>query len=214
MEENPQEVEICACCGLVQAVPHVPATSRAICAGCTAPIADPRKRAGDWTLTFAAALAAAILFPVAITLPIMELERFGHHTLASIWSGSVGLLERGEWFVGVVVILCSVVLPALKLASLLVITGCGNRLARHHRVRTWHVLEIAGRWGMMDVLLIAMLVAWLKLGDLVRVTPGPGAVAFTVCVLLSLVASAAFDPRVAWNRALAAPRSAESNVSP
>ena len=192
--------EICSCCGLVQSLPVVPSGHRAVCASCTAPLEDPRRHPPDWTLTFAAALGAAILFPMAITLPIMDLERFGHHTLASIWSGSFGLLARGEWFVGLVVLLCSVVLPALKLVSLLVITGFGGRLARHHRVRTWRVLEVAGRWGMMDVLLIAVLVAWLKLGDLVRVTPGPGAIAFTACVLASLVASASFDPRALWNR--------------
>ncbi|MCA8981409.1 MAG: paraquat-inducible protein A, partial [Planctomycetes bacterium] len=62
------------------------------------------------------------------------------------------------------------------------------------------IVEWAGRWGMLDVLLIAMVVTWVKVGDLVEVTPGPGVIAFTLCVLLSLLASARFDPHVLWEQ--------------
>lgn len=51
---------------------------------------------------------------------------------------------------------------------------------------------------MVDVLLVAVLVAMVKLGDLVEVTPGPGVAAFTAVVLLSLIASALFDPHAIW----------------
>jgi len=190
--------ETCALCGLVQAVPRPPEGHEPVCARCEHGLPDPWRRSLDPTPTFATALAALILYPVALSLPILSLERFGHQSEASIWSGSVGLLRGGQLFVGTVVLLCSVVLPFLKLVSLLLLTGMGGRLAQRHRARTWHLLELAGRWGMLDVLLIALLVAWLKLGDLVSVTPGPGAVAFTLCVVLSLVASALYDPRSHW----------------
>jgi len=172
--------------------------NEAACVRCSTRLLDPR-RPVDATPAFATALAALILYPLAVSLPILSLQRFGQQTEASIWSGSVGLLAKGELFVGAVVLLCSVVLPILKLLSLLLLTGLGPRLARHQRVRTLHLIELTGRWGMLDVLLIAVLVAWLKLGDLVRVTPGPGALAFTVCVLLSLAASAQFDARAIWH---------------
>ena len=200
--------ETCEACGLIQRVPRVPHGCEAACRRCRATLRLRHGPPRDLTPTFAAALAAAILFPVAITLPIMELERFGRLTHASIWTGSVGLLREGEYFVGGVVLLCSVLLPFAKLASLLAITGWGHRLAHRSRLRTWRLVEWTGRWGMLDVLLIALLVAWLKLGDFVRVTPGPAAVAFTACVLLSLLATALFDPRAFWARAVTAPRAA------
>ena len=144
----------------------------------------------------------------------MRLERFGHVSDASIWTGSVGLLSEGELFVGGVVLVCSVLLPLGKLGSLLLITSRGVRGSHAFRVagapsgsahkrartwaRTWRVVELTGRWGMLDVLLISVVVAWIKIGDLVEVTPGPAALAFTACVLLSLVASAAFDPHALW----------------
>lgn len=198
---EPALYERCSACGTVQRVPPLRAAHEAACCRCSLRLPDPRQPHGDPTPTFAAALAALILYPFAITLPILSLERLGQTAEASVWSGSVGLVVQGELFVGSVVLLCSVVLPLVKLISLLLVTGLGARLARHHRLRTWHLVERTGRWGMLDVLLVAVLVAWLKLGDLVRVSPGPGAVAFTLCVLLSLLASALFDPRSIWHEA-------------
>ena len=71
-------------------------------------------------------------------------------------------------------------------------------MAHHHRALTYRLVEWTGRWGMLDVLLVAILVAALKLGDVMDVTPGPAAAAFAVCVVLSLLATALFDPRSVW----------------
>tara|TARA_R110002096_G_scaffold79532_8_gene186782 strand:+ start:45221 stop:45682 length:462 start_codon:yes stop_codon:yes gene_type:complete len=143
-------------------------------------------------------LAALVLFPLAVSQPIMTLERFGHRTEASVWTGSIGLLEKGEWFVGVVVLLCSLVLPLLKLLGLVAITYGRDRLARKHRAFAYRFIEWTGRWGMLDVLLISIVVAWVKVGDLVDVTAGPAALAFACMVVLSLLAAAWFDPHAIW----------------
>ena len=190
--------EACDACGRVQVIPEVPPHHEAACERCEATIQDPRSESHDLTPTFALALTGLILYPSAITLPIMELERMGHRSEASVLGGSLGLLRDGEVLVGLVVFLCSVVLPCAKLLSLLVITCIAPRLARPHRRRTWHFVELTGRWGMLDVLLIACLVAWLKLGDLVQVAAGPGMLAFALCVLASLLASACFHPKSLW----------------
>lgn len=146
----------------------------------------------------ATAIAALILFPPAITLPIMRIEEMGHATEASIWSGSLGLLRDGDYFVGGIVFLCSIVFPLLKLFGLLAITVGRHALARRARRVSWHIVDLTGRWGMLDVLLVSVVVAWVKVGDLVEITPGPAAVAFTSVVFLSLVASALFDPHALW----------------
>jgi paraquat-inducible protein A len=195
-----EDLKACHCCGLVQEVPRLEARQRALCERCGTTIASPLRRARSNRRTFAVALAALILFPVAVGMPIMSLEQFGHRTEASIWTGSVGLLRAGEFFVGTVVLVCSILLPLTKLLGLLAITAAPARLSRRHRALTWRVIELAGRWGMLDVLLIALVVAWVKLGDLIEVTPGPAALAFTSCVILSLVAAAWFDPHALWDR--------------
>ncbi len=159
---------------------------------------DPLHRARSGSRTTAAALAALLLYPFAVGLPIMTIERFGHTRASSIWTGTWELLEGGEYFVGLVVLACSIVIPLLKLVGLLSITLFGRVLSRHWRAATYRWIEWAGRWGMLDVLLIAVVVAWVKVGDLVEVTPGPAAVTFTTVVLLSLFASAWFDPHAIW----------------
>ena len=197
-------LKACPCCGLVQALPTFPASARdaartrARCARCGSTVVSGRSsHASSWTAS--AALAALILYPLAISLPIMELERFGHRTSASIWTGSVGLLSDGHLFVGGVVLLSSIVLPLGKLLSLFALTAGRRRFSKQQRATTYRIVEVTGRWGMLDVLLIAVLVAWIKVGDLVQVTAGPAAVAFTACVLLSLLASASFDPHQLWD---------------
>lgn len=176
----------------------MPPGSKASCARCGAALSRPGRRATSNRRAVAAALAALILYPFAISMPIMRLERFGNYKDASIWTGSVGMLEKGELFVGTVVLVCSVIIPLLKLIGLLSITIGRRRLTHRHRAFTYRVIEWTGRWGMLDVLLIAVVVAWIKIGDLVEVSAGPAALAFTVCVLMSLLASAWFDPHALW----------------
>lgn len=141
---------------------------------------------------------ALTLFPAAVLLPVFEVEQFGRVVEASLWSGSLGLLGRGELFIGLVVLVCSLCLPVLKLSALLLVTAGRDWLASRHRRLGWRLVEWTGRWGMLDVLLVAVLVAWMKMGELVEFTVGPGLWVFAAVVLLSLTASAQYDPHALW----------------
>jgi len=189
----------CLHCGLVQSVPHVPTGHEAKCGRCRGRLIRPG-RSADNRLCAALALAALICYPVGVGLPVMRLEKFGHVHDASIWTGIFTLLSEGQIVVGLVVLVCSLIIPILKLSGLFVLTVGPPTVQRHHQARLYRWIESAGRWGMIDVLLIAVLVAALKLGDLVAVTPGPGAIAFTVCVVLSVLASACFNPHTMWEQ--------------
>lgn len=190
----------CPHCGLVHRMPAFAeglAGMEARCVRCGGVLYRPG--ASDATRLCASLAAAALIcYPLGVGLPVITLEQFGHVHQTSIWAGSLAMLAAGQWFVGLVVLVCSVVIPLAKLAGLLVLTLQPGLLYRHHRARLHRWIELAGRWGMIDVLLVAVLVAALKLGDLVSVQPGPGAVAFTACVVLSLAASAAFSPQAIW----------------
>jgi len=191
-------IRACPCCGLAQQVPGVPRGMRACCARCDTSLIKRSVIARSNNRTAAVALAAQILFPFAIGLPMLEVERFGHTSTASIVEGVASLLASGHWVIGAVVLLCSIVLPLGKLVSLLVLSAGGLMLRHRHRALTYRLVEWTGRWGMLDVLLVALLVAIIKLGDIVVVTPGPAALAFTGCVVLSLLAAACFDPHALW----------------
>jgi paraquat-inducible protein A len=182
----------------VQTVPEVPPGLRACCPRCGSAIAGRTSRRVTNSRTAAIATAALVLYPLAVSLPVIRIEKFGHAHEASIVEGVTTLLSRGHLFVGVVVLLCSVVLPVVKLAALLVLSAEALALPHRHRALTYRMVEWTGRWGMLDVLLVAILVAVLKLGDLMEVRVGPGALAFALCVVLSLAAAASFDDKSLW----------------
>lgn len=190
----------CVHCGLVQRLPSgdVPDGHEARCARCGRVVRRAHGFAGTNRLCTAWALAALLCYPFGVGLPVMRLRQLGHTHEASIWSGTVSLLSHGQVVVGLVVLVCSLILPIFKLVGLFVLTRWPSLLGRHHQAGVYRWIEIAGRWGMVDVLLVAVLVAALKLGDLVAVTPGPGATAFGASVVLSLLASVSFDPQAIW----------------
>ncbi len=134
----------------------------------------------------------------AILLPILSIEKLGHHHQASLLSGTMDLLWHGSWFVGTVVLVFSIIIPLMKILALIELSWI-SLTGRIHRAWTYRVVELAGRWSMMDVLLLALMVTLVKLGDLVQFRLGPAVWAFVLCVVMSLVASAMFDPHAIWD---------------
>ena len=146
--------------------------------------------------TAALALAALALFPPAVLLPVMRVEQLGHAHETGILRGAADLITDGHGWLGLIVLLCSVVIPILKLSGLLVLATTRIRTTPATRAVVWRMVERAGRWGMLDVLLVAAVVAMVKIGDLVSIEPGAGAFIFAGMVALSLLASMSFDPRL------------------
>lgn len=195
--ETAELPRVCPCCGLAQVVPVVSHGHRAVCVRCRTVIGrahDPKAR----SRVVALATAALVMYPAAMMLPVLELERLGHRSAATIWSGALELLKEGSVAVGVIVLVCSIIIPAIKLIGILLLCTKLEWFERHHRAAAYHAIEWLGRWGMVDVLLVAVLVAAVKLGTWVNVQPGPGAAAFAAVVVLSMLASAVFDPSQIW----------------
>ena len=124
-------------------------------------------------------------------------DRLGYRHASSVAEGIVDLLWQGEWFVGLVVLLFSIVFPLVKIVMLLELSLLGL-LQRRHKALTYRVMEYAGKWSMMDVMLLAFLVMLVKLGDLVAFHFGPAVLAFVLCVAMSMIASMSFDPHAIW----------------
>ncbi len=198
MTKSTNPFQSCPHCGLVQTVPEVPASMRACCARCEGTLLRRSTMFRSPATTGAIAAAALILYPFAVGLPMISIAKFGHEKESSIIEGIGTLFGRGHIFIGIIVLVCSLVIPVLKLGGLLVLSAGGLGLGRRHRALTYRLVGWTGRWGMLDVLLVAILVAVLKLGDFVEVSAGPAAVAFGLCVLLSLIAAASFDPHRIW----------------
>jgi paraquat-inducible protein A len=147
--------------------------------------------------TAAATIGALVLYWPAILLPILKIERLGHHSTSSILTGTIELIRHGSWFVGIIVLVFSIIFPLAKLLMLLELSVLGM-LKRKHRAFTYRLMESAGRWSMMDVLLLAFLVMLVKLGSIVEFHFGPAVIAFAGCVAMSMLASLMFDPHAIW----------------
>jgi paraquat-inducible protein A len=197
-----ESVVACDTCGLVQRVEALPPGTVAECLRCGSFLRG-RRSARSLEITAALALAALILYVPANIYPIMKMYLYGGYSESTVWDGIVMLARNDQWFVAVIVFLASMVIPLVKLAGLfsLVVTarmGWGRRL--RSRTQLYKFIDAIGPWAMLDVFLLAVLVALVKLSSWAKILPGPGLIAFTMVVVLTMFASAAFDPKLIWER--------------
>jgi paraquat-inducible protein A len=191
----------CETCGLTQRVEDVAPGMSAECIRCGSTIVSRPASGPDVTL--ALTLAALVLYVPANIYPILTMNMYGAHSENTVWDGVVNLIQYNEYLVAAIVFLASIVIPLMKLLGLLFLVasvkwGRGRRL--RGRTHIYKFIDAIGPWAMLDVFLLAILVALVKLGDLARVIPGPGLIAFTCVVVLTMLASQSFDPKLIWNK--------------
>jgi paraquat-inducible protein A len=149
----------------------------------------------------ALALAAALMLVPANLLPVLSTESSGSNSSNTILSGSVELWRSGLWGLAAIVFTASIIIPVLKLAGLgwlLVSTRRGVPGDRRRLTRVYAAIDFIGRWSMLDVFLAAFLTGLVQFGEFSTVTPRAGIVAFASAVVLTVLATRAFDPRVLW----------------
>jgi paraquat-inducible protein A len=191
----------CKTCGLVHVVEPLPRNMAAVCRRCGSKIA--LRTGGSLHLTAALSLAALILYVPANILPILQLQMYGATSQNTVWQGCQRLFQDGDYLVAVIVFCASILIPLLKLAGLFFLVGTTKfRMARWKTIRTWiyRVIEAIGRWAMLDVFVLAVLVSLVKLQRLATIIPGQGLFAFALVVVFTILASASFDPQLIWER--------------
>jgi paraquat-inducible protein A len=194
-------IQSCETCGLSQGVEPLAPGSTAECIRCGSAVVS--RPFGGLEVTAALTLAALVLYIPANIYPILAMSMYGTYTEATVWDGVVSLMQHGDYFIAAVVFLASIVVPLLKLIGLLflVVSVKWSRTRRMRgRTRIYKFIELIGPWAMLDVFLVAILVALVKMGDLGRIIAGPGLLAFTAVVVLTILASQSFDPKSIWNR--------------
>ena len=187
----------CLTCGLVS---RPPSRGAAACPRCRR-ILHARKPATllrTWTFL----VSAIVLYVPANILPIMESDSIFGSQRDTILSGIVFLWSSGSWPLAIIVFVASIMVPLLKMLALLTVLIAVHRGVRVHCADLAHlyrVLEVIGRWSMLDVYVVAILVTLVQIQLLATVTPGPGAAAFGAVVVLTMLATMSFDPRLIWD---------------
>ncbi|HEB88987.1 MAG TPA: paraquat-inducible membrane protein A [Deltaproteobacteria bacterium] len=170
------------------------------CSRCHAAV--HRRKPESLSRTWAFVIAAAICYVPANLYPIMTVTRFGRPESNTILSGVVFLFEHGMWPLALIVFVASVVVPLLKLVGLVGLVVSVQRRSRwrpRDRASLYRAVEAVGRWSMVDIYVVTVLVALVHLGSLASVEAEAGAFFFGAVVVLTLLASQSFDPRLIWD---------------
>ena len=189
---------LCPVCDLLNR--RVEGMEHAACSRCGAHIhvrrPDSIKRA--WAFL----IAAAILYIPANVFPIMYTGSLYGFQSDTIWSGIVWLWQTGSWMLAVIVFVASMVVPIAKIASLAFLLSAAQRRSTwnpQRRARIFRITHWIGRWSMVDIYVGATLVALVQFKAFASIEPGSGAIAFGAVVVLTMLATQNFDPRLTWD---------------
>jgi paraquat-inducible protein A len=152
--------------------------------------------------TWALVIAAAICYVPANMLPVLTTTTFGSAESDTIMGGVVFLYTSGSWPLALIVLIASVMVPLGKLIALvylLISVQRGVRGGARERTRLYRMVELIGRWSMLDVFVDTFTVALIQLQPLMSVEPGPGVLFFAAVVVLTMLAAETFDPRLIWD---------------
>lgn len=187
----------CPTCGLINALAP---NAKGHCVRCHEKLHHrlPHSLQRTWALL----AAAAIMYIPANVYPIMTTTSLGSSSASTIIGGVVELIQMGSWPVATVIFIASVIVPVGKLialAWLCLVVRQRHRLNAISRTRLYRITEFIGRWSMVDIFVVAILVALIRAGSLMSITPGPAALAFGAVVVLTMLAAMTFDPRLIWD---------------
>jgi paraquat-inducible protein A len=189
----------CHDCGLLCRLPAHGHEVR--CPRCAAPV--HARKVQSIQRTWALLLAAVVCYVPANALPVMSVTTLGRTQSDTILSGVVYFVQHGDWPLAVVIFVASVFVPLLKLvilACLLVSVQRGSSWRPVERTRLYRITEAIGRWSMVDIYVVTILVALVRLGSLASIRPELGAVFFGAVVVITMLAAESFDPRLIWDR--------------
>lgn len=183
----------CQCCGLIN-------QPRPRCRRCEARL-HPRKP-DSLTRSWALLASAALLYVPANIYPIMRITQLGDTHAYTIMGGIFELAGYGLWPLALLVFLASITIPLMKLLTLgymLVTTQTGSDEHLLGRIKAYRLVEFIGRWSMIDVFMISILVALVRFNQFASIHVGVGAPCFAAVVVLTMFAVSGFDPRLMWD---------------
>lgn len=151
--------------------------------------------------TIALLVTSIVLYIPANILPIMYTQYFGEKTASTIFGGVLTLWSQGSYPIALIIFFASVLVPVAKIVALswLCYSVLSNRYRSYKKNhRLYRLTEFVGRWSMVDVFVVAILVALIQMGSFMSVHPGEAALAFGALVITTMIAAITFDSRLIW----------------
>ncbi|MFL9923258.1 paraquat-inducible protein A [Herbaspirillum lusitanum] len=154
------------------------------------------------TRTWALLIAACIMYIPANLMPVMITSTLFDEQRDTIMSGIIYFWVSGSWELAVVVFVASFLVPLFKLAALTLLVLSARRRStwqRLQRAKLYRVIEAIGRWSMLDVFVVALMTGLVQIKGFATIHAGIGIAAFGAVVVLTMLASLSFDPRLIWD---------------
>jgi paraquat-inducible protein A len=191
----------CHTCGLLVRRPVAAGRGkRVVCPRCGATL--HQRKPYSTSRTWALVVAAVIFYLPANLLPVTITSYLGSTQSDTIISGVIYFMQTGSWGIALIIFVASIVVPIAKLmvlAGLLISVQRRSRWRPGERTRVYRLTELVGRWSMLDVFVVTILVALVRLDFLSTIVAGPGIVYFAAVVVLTMFAAITFDPRLIWD---------------
>lgn len=190
----------CSECGKLSQLPTLNRNTTAACPRCSATLSfrKPQSLQRSWAYTIA---ATALLVPANI-LPILTVISFGQGDPDTIMSGVIKLWVSDLQAIAAIVFIASIAVPVIKLIILIIlmlVVQLQLPLSRQQCTVLYRFIHFIGRWSMLDLFMISILVTLVHLGNIATVESGPAATTFAAVVVLTLFAANSFDPRLLWD---------------
>ena len=173
---------------------------RTLCPRCGASLT--MRKPDSLQRTWALLIASLVFYVPANFLPITKTIYIGGVQSDTIMSGVIYFAHTGAWHIALVIFVASVLLPITKIVILSYLLISVHRESTHRlvdRTRLFRITHSVGRWSMVDVFVVAILVALVQLGPIAGIEAGPGAIYFGGVVVFTMLAAESFDPRLIWD---------------
>lgn len=167
--------------------------------------------------TLALIIAGLALYAPANVYPMSTALQLGELVPHRIIDGIRELYEAGLWPLGILIFCTSIAIPFVKLAGLawfLVSIRMRSRRQLRFKTRFYRLIDEIGRWSNTDIFTIAVFLPLLQFGQVLSTQAAPGAAAFILVVVITMLASRAFDPRLMWDAAAPSPAAARRRGTP
>ena len=190
----------CHSCNLLSKMSGSHGHGHAICPRCGDSL--HQRKPNSLGRTWALVIAAFIFYIPANVLPITVVMSLGHVQADTILSGVIYFILTGMWPIAAVIFIASIFVPLVKLfilSYLLISVQRKSSWRPQDRTRLYRITEVVGRWSMVDIFVVTILVALVKLGALATIDAGPAAVYFGAVVVITMFAAMSFDPRLIWD---------------
>jgi paraquat-inducible protein A len=180
--------------------PPLAATQRNYCPRCG--VALHQRIPNSLGRTWALLIVAIILYLPANLLPMTITSSLGQPQVDTIMSGVLYFLHDGSWAVALVIFVASIFIPLMKLLILIFLllsVQLRSNWRPRERTQLYRLTDLVGRWSMVDIYVVTILVALVKLGAIANIEAGPASRYFATLVVITMLAAESFDPRLIWD---------------